>query len=314
MLGRPQIGSNPSADGRGNPAENLDRPRDLMVTFQDVQHLLLRVVVGEPADTLGQGRGGIPGDNAQAELQRREGRLLVVAGFLQRLVQTPLQLNRAEQGSDAAAVAALGVSARVVLAVTLRVFGSVLGLLRLDVVDDGLNHEAATLGKELLKGGLEVESRTGSDRRREEAGDEGEHLLAEGQAGVAGLLERGLKLRENSSSHGEAEDARLSHGGCLSRQGNPDRVVRGLAISFLGKSASFFHPLWPSKHPNPTKPPSSSPISLVSPEWSDGTRTQGRPPVQEKSGAGWVPEKKCRPAPFAVRAGNKQRERRQRRT
>ena len=76
----------------------------------------------------------------------------------------------------------------------LQPLGSVLGLLRLDVVDDGLNHEAATLGKELLKGGLEVESRTGSDRRREEAGDEGEHLLAEGQAGVAGLLERGLKL------------------------------------------------------------------------------------------------------------------------
>ena len=81
--------------------------------------------------------------------------------------------------------------------------------------------------REAVKGGLEVESRTGSDRRREEAGDEGEHLLAEGQAGVAGLLERGLKLRENSSSHGEAEDARLSHGGCLSREGTGTAWSRG---------------------------------------------------------------------------------------
>src|SRR5438270_14018321 len=45
-----------------------------------------------------------------------------------------------------------------------------------------------------------------------------------------------------------------------------------------------------------------------------GYGTQGRPPVQGKSGAGCAPEKKCRPAPFAVRAGKKQGEKRQRRT
>ena len=236
------------------------------MSFQDVQHLLLRVVVGEPADTLGQGRGGIPGDNAQAELQRREGRLLVVAGFLQRLVQTALQLNRAEQGSDAAAVAALGVLARVVLAVVLGVLGGVLGILWLDVVEGGLDDQAAALGKEALKEGLEVEGGGGGDRGTEEACDQGGHLLLEGDAGVGGSRQRGLKLRQDSSGRDEGKDARLSHGGCLSRQGNPGRAARALATSFLVKSASSFHSLWLSRnHPSPPKPLSSSSFPLFRP-------------------------------------------------
>jgi hypothetical protein len=71
-----------------------------MVASQQVQHLLLGVLTGQPADALGQGSRGVAGDNAQAEFQRRERGLLVIAGLLQRLVKAAVKFDAAEQGGD----------------------------------------------------------------------------------------------------------------------------------------------------------------------------------------------------------------------
>src|SRR5262245_15783201 len=140
-----------------------------MVVLQQVQHLLLRVLRGKPTDSLGQGRGGVGRDNAQAHFQRREAALLVIARFLQRLVKATPQLDGAEQGGDAAAIGTLVVLARIVLAVALRVLGRVVGTLWFDVVEDRLKDKAATLVKETTKVSLEGEGSSGSDGRREKA-------------------------------------------------------------------------------------------------------------------------------------------------
>jgi hypothetical protein len=77
-----QIGSYARADRRGYLAENLDRPTDVMLALQDVQQSLLRVLPGQPTDTLGQGWRGVIGDNAQAHFQRSKAALGVLAGLL----------------------------------------------------------------------------------------------------------------------------------------------------------------------------------------------------------------------------------------
>src|SRR5205814_8461247 len=92
-------------------------------------------------------------------------------------------------------------------------------------------------------------------------------------------VEDGLKLHENSGSHGEGENARLSHGGGLSREGDWDRVVPGIAPFVFVKSASFSRP---SNRPQPQKTAATVPFSLVSPEWRDCN------PWPDLAGAGWA--------------------------
>src|SRR5262249_1210695 len=99
----------------------------------------------------------------------------------------------------------------------------------------------------------------------------GGHLLFEGNAGTAGVLQRGLKLRQGSGGQGQGQDARLIHRGRLSRQGNPGRVAREVATSFLVRSASFFHPLCFPRIPQPHQTALALFFSLVSPEWGDTT-------------------------------------------
>ena len=212
-----------------------------MIVFEDVQHFLLRVLTGRPADTLSQGGRGIVGDNAEAEFQRREAALAVVAGFLQRLVKTTLQLDAAEQGGDAAANRAFRVFARVVLAVALRVFGSVLGMARLDVVEGRLNDQTAALIQEQAEAVLEVKSGSGGDGCTEKPDGEGGDLLAHAKAGLGSFGENGLKFLKNRSSQGDGQNARLNHGGCLSREGKRDRGPG--TCNLLSRERCLFLPL-----------------------------------------------------------------------
>jgi hypothetical protein len=213
-----------------------------MVAVQEVQQFLLRLAAGQPADPLGQGRRGVGSDNAQAHFQRRKAALGIGAGFLQRLVKAPPQVNGAEQGGDAAPIGALVVLARVVLAVALRVLGGVVGVLWLDVVEDGLNDQAATLVKELAKGSLEVEGGSGSDGGTEKARGQGGNLLGQVAAGPRRKGEAGLKVLNDNRSHNDGQNARLSHGGRLSRQGAGAAWSRGYATFVVVKPASFSRP------------------------------------------------------------------------
>ena len=99
---------------------------------------------GQSADSLGQGGRGVVGDDAQAHLQRSKAGLLVVACFLQRFVQQALQVDRAEERRKAAAVAALVVFADVVLLRVRAVLGRVVGLVRLDLIEDRLKDRSIT--------------------------------------------------------------------------------------------------------------------------------------------------------------------------
>ena len=123
----------------------------MMVAVQEVEHLLLRVLTGQQADTLGQGGRGVVRDNAQAQFQRSKAALAVVAAFLQRLIQTTAQFNVAEQGGDAAACGTFLALAAVILAVPLDVFRSLLGRRWLDVVDNRLQDKTTALVKELAE-------------------------------------------------------------------------------------------------------------------------------------------------------------------
>ena len=84
-----------------------DRPVNVMIPLQQCPQFLLCLLPGQPADPLGQGWGGVVGDNAQSQFSgERKGRLVIIAGLLQRFVQTTLEFDGAEQGGDAAPVEA----------------------------------------------------------------------------------------------------------------------------------------------------------------------------------------------------------------
>src|SRR5262249_57730672 len=100
------------------------------------------------------------------------------------------------------AVGVLGVLARVVVAVAWGVLGGGLGVLRLDMVEGGLDDLAAARGEDLVKGGLEVEGGSRGDRGREEAGDQSGHLLVERKAGAGGGLQRPAELRQDRQGQG----------------------------------------------------------------------------------------------------------------
>ncbi len=199
--------------------------------------------VAASADPFGQGGRGVVGDNAQRQFQRRKAAPRVIAGFLQRLVEATLQLNGAEQRGDATTIAAFVVLPRVVLAVALGMFRRVLGVLRLDLVENRLDDLPAAFVQEKLKIFLEVESGSRSGRSREKAGRECGDPLLEIQAGLGRTSDDDLQLLNNEGSQGEGENARLSHGGCLSWEGGRDRVVPMDTPFFFVKSTSLFQTL-----------------------------------------------------------------------
>jgi len=172
------------------------------------------------------------GDNSQAQFQGRKGPLGIIAGFLQGLVQAAPQVDGAEQGGDAAPRGALVVLAHIVLAVALGVLGGILGVLGLDVVKDRLKHQAATPVQEPAEVVLEIEGRSGGDGCREKTGGERGDLFAQAEARRRSQSEDGLQVLEDSSGHAEGQNARLSHGGGLSREGVGTAWPRWLQPSF----------------------------------------------------------------------------------
>src|SRR5262249_38973130 len=127
---------------------------------------------------------------------------------------------------------ALVVLAHIVLAVALGVLGGVLGVLGFDVVEDRLQHQAATLVQEPTEVVLEVEGRSGGDGCREKTGGERGDLLAEAQARRRSQSENGLQVLQDSSGHAEGQNASLSHGGGLSREGVGTAWPRWIPPSF----------------------------------------------------------------------------------
>jgi len=178
-----------------------------MVAFQDVQHLLLRVLTGKPADTLGQGGCGVESDNAQTFLQWSKGSLGIVACFLQRFVKAPVELDGAEQRSDAAPVDALVVFPRVIQAIPLHVLGSILRKFRLDVVENRLNDLSSTFVKQQTQSVLEVHRGCGIAGFREITSGEGRDLLVEAKARLGRLLNKRWHLLKNSLGHGKSPNA-----------------------------------------------------------------------------------------------------------
>ena len=82
LLRLTHIGSDAGTDGRTHLAEHRDRPVNMVLTLQNVQQFLLRLLRGQAADTLGQGRRGIVPDDAQTHFQRSKAALAVIACFL----------------------------------------------------------------------------------------------------------------------------------------------------------------------------------------------------------------------------------------
>ena len=122
-------------------------------------------------------------------------------------------------------------------------FGRVLGVLRLDLIEDRFEDLPTALIQELPQGCLEVERGRGGDRMTEKAGSQRDDLLAQGNAGLARTVEDGLQLLDKSASQSEGEYRRLSHGGCLSHEGWRDRVVPVDTTFVFVRSASFFQTL-----------------------------------------------------------------------
>ena len=150
---------------------------------------------------------------------------------------------------------------------------------RLDVVEGRLNDQTAALIQEQAEAVLEVKSGSGGDGCTEKPDGEGGDLLAHAKAGLGSFGENGLKFLKNRSSQGDGQNARLNHGGCLSREGKRDRAVPVLAIFFLVKGASFCHFLFPENGPNALRTAKLGPFSPVSPARKNSTRRRGPAPA-----------------------------------
>ncbi len=137
---------------------------------------------------------------------RHKSRLVIIAGLLQRFVQTTLEFDGAEQGGDAAPVEAFLVLADVALGGRVAyACARVLGILGFKVVENGLQDLSATL--------IQQGRRRSFSKARVFAGvvgaatktsDGGGDLVAEGLAGCGGQGEDGLELMQNGGG-GQSE-------------------------------------------------------------------------------------------------------------
>ena len=145
-------------------------------------------------------------------------------------------------------------------------FGSVLGRLGFDVIEDRLKDEAATFVKDQPEPVLEFQSGSGGDGLTEKAAGEGIELLAERKTGLPRPCEDRLKVLNDNRSRDDGQNDRLHQGGRLSRGRTGPCGPGGLATFFLAKSASCFQFLKSRNRPHPTKPLKSPCFSLFSRE------------------------------------------------
>ena len=148
-------------------------------------------------------------------------------------------------------------------------FGCVLGILWLNLIEDGLQDEAAALIQELSQVFLEMESGKRGDRPTEKPANQGADALAQVKAGLARRVEAEFELLDNSAGQEEGRNRRLCHGGCLSLEGCRGRVVPGDTV-FLVKSTSFFQSL--TNDPNSEKLLQLHLFPWSRPEWHNRTR------------------------------------------